>query len=182
MRTMARNVPLVLFGVSLGKALSDLSIRYRLFLFKNFLVTLHESEVARSGNQRRICLIDEGLIQRAYTLFFHRDRRGDDASLSRYISKIRVPDIVVYLAISPERALKRVQSRGLPARMKGLTADQKVTMLRDGETFLGALVAMTREHLKCSVLELNSEDIDGAVAGVLELLEVRLMTPRNAAG
>jgi hypothetical protein len=175
MKTVAMNVPLILQStLSWRKTLSVFSLGYKLFVLKCFLMTVHEREVLRRLQHSGVALVDEGALQRAYTIFFHFGALPDTPKLATYVSRIWPPDILVYLKISAASALARLQSRELPVRMQQMSAEQKAVMLKDGEKFLERLVDMAKGRPESTVLEFDGEDIVGATMKLQRFLEQQL--------
>jgi len=154
--------------------------RDRLRRFRWVLTALGNHWTARLKVPREdIVLFDEGLVQRAITVFVHGKKSVDVSRLRCYPRAIPLPDILIYLRVDPEVARARVLRRpsSLARRFRSLSERELRDTFTDTALSLDALVTEIRETAKTvKVVAIDANDIQQAMTA----LDQEIMTVTGA--
>lgn len=116
----------------------------RLFLARLFLAALTRYRYIHSHRLWDwIILLDEGIVQRAVTIFVDGQREIDLSAVDDYARMIPTPDVLVYVKTDPEVAIQRAQTRperGLSSRFQNLNPEHLYKVMTDAEFMLNNLV------------------------------------------
>jgi adenylate kinase len=128
-----------------------------------FLSTLGRYAAPRD---RRMLVLDEGLLQRSFLLFMERDGFGSVDRVARYVSAIPLPDAVIMVDVDPAESLARLQrrSRPVPRRFRTMAGEDQLTAFTRGAELLDLVLATAsaRRGSSTVVIRVPSEDVDQA--------------------
>ncbi len=117
--------------------------RDKTLAFRLLGVTLDNYRLLQNmGSDASFVLFDEGLVQRAFTIFVDNDGTTMWKHLECYIAAVPCPDLIVYLSVDPQRCISRLRSRprGLPLRFQPLQLETVEEILTAGGRFFDHLL------------------------------------------
>jgi hypothetical protein len=111
----------------------------RWFRFRLLIVSLRRSHEARKlSSNGQLRLLDEGPIQRAFTVFVDGVREIDVEAALRYAKVAPAPDLLVYTRMGADVVLRRLaqRERGLSARLGREGHGRAARVLAEAEQML----------------------------------------------
>lgn len=135
--------PRVLVAALPAVARSPRSWSQKTFALRLLGLTLDDYRfLEENGDGDRVVLFDEGLVQRAFTMFVDRDGAPRATDVDRYLEAMPRPDVVIFLAADPQRCLARLQARpaGLPRRFQQIEATAVEEILVAGAAMFSHLI------------------------------------------
>jgi thymidylate kinase len=156
---------------------SSRSPRDKLLALKWLVLALDDYAFMRRQPHDQVYVCDEGIAQRAFTLFTEGTSRADPSSVRRFLSRAPRPDVLIDLEIDPAAAVERLENRrvGLPPRLRSLereTVEERLANARADiltvarESFLSGRVAV-------HVVEAGS-DVSTIAAGIATFVDEQL--------
>jgi shikimate kinase len=136
--------------------------REKLFALRLLVVSLGRYHAAQS-RRTPIVMMDEGFIQRCFTVLVDGPEEVSGEMVRRLASAGPHGDMVVHLKIDPEVALRRlsVRQRGLPPRFAMLSHAELLATFRMADRSFGeiaAVVSHDRRH-PADVVVVESDDV-----------------------
>ncbi len=160
-----------LFSIAVYQLLkSGRPYRDRLKGLRWFLTDLGKHQTARSNiSPKHIVLFDEGLVQRVFNIFIHGSGEIDVAGLRDYARVLPLPDVLIYLVVDSEVAVRRTQARpssSLSMRFRALDSAQLSRVFADAARALDVLVGEVRiaDRRRVNVIVIDTNDLDVAKA------------------
>ena len=102
-------------------------------LISSLMHTLLYYERCIAEHQGKICLIDEGVVQRIFSLFVFQ-KKVDGERIESYLASLPSADLVVYLDTDVSTSIGRMQKRGsVPHRMRHMTDKESESLLERGK-------------------------------------------------
>jgi len=148
--------------ISDRRALYDSLLRLRLFL-----TSLTNRRFAQKGVfAQQLILFDEGVVQRAFTIFADGNRETDPKQVRYYARKIPLPDLLVYLKVDPTVMVDRIRlrPRGLSRRFRRMDEDRIASTMNEAQHMLDNLVEEIRNTAGSgvSVVCVNANNLERA--------------------
>lgn len=119
------------------------------FGFRLFVVALGRSCEARDSSfEGQVSLLDEGPIQRAFTVFVNGAGEVNHRAAIRYAQLVPLPDVLVYVKVITEVALYRLQERqrGLPVRFQLEEPESVAWVLAQAEQMLDQIASELQQQ------------------------------------
>lgn len=124
--------------------------------FTSFMNTLLQRDIlSRQLKKGEIAILDEGLIHRGASIFGYCKDKIDENIASKYISNVPLPDVLVYLNVTPEIAIERIEHRGRPNRMKDMGDEEIKHIMHNIHYSIHVLIY----QLQSKVLEIAADDL-----------------------
>lgn len=150
-------------------AASRRSLGEKVLAFRWVIVALGRYQMAASlAGDRALVVFDEGIMQRAFTLFQDIGGAGGSEAVRSYVRSAPLPDVVVRVRVNPKIALRRLsqRDRGLSARFAEASPEQLLRIMKDGQqmfdTMLEELRASNRSNITVVTFEVEANDLDAA--------------------
>ena len=164
--------------------MSRRSVHDKVFAARLFFVALGNYWRVRTHTLAdQIVLFDEGVVHRAFTVFVDGRREIDLAAIRRYAHMIPLPDVLVYLKVSPDVALERTHARprGLSRRFQGLSPGQECGVMADSAHMLDVLVDGIQDLVRSTVtiIVIDTNDLRRANAE-FDAHAIPLLVVRNS--
>lgn len=86
---------------------SPRSWQHRVFAIRSLATTLAAHHRQKQEPSHHVRLLQEGVVQRAFMLFIDPDSEVDEQRLSAYAQAVPLPDMLVFVRITPETATRR---------------------------------------------------------------------------
>lgn len=143
---------------------------HRGLISKSILVNIAEHSAVARRPGREIAVFDEGLVQRAYSIFvYRRPSMNVVTMMHRYIDSLKLPELLIHIKAPVSLALERICKRGVPHRMAGMSRDQMEAMLMRGDR----LIEMVVDYVKTSarVLDVDAGEDDSSVRSIVASID-----------
>jgi thymidylate kinase len=140
----------------------------RLILAKFFLIDLFQYShiLDQISKGEKIVLLDEGLFQRAYSIFACSPHPIDRHSLIRYTTDIDLQGLLVFVSADLETCFERIEDRGRPFRLRNESPQRVFETLEKGRRIFSALCEMieSRESMSTEMVRVDGDFLDKAFA------------------
>ncbi len=121
---------------------SSRPLRDKIAALRFFAVTLDNyAELSKRSYQDKVCVLEEGILQRAFLLFVDSSSVDPDGRVEKYAQVIPVPDFAVFLDASAAEVLLRLdgRERKLTPRLLHLDEQSVTQVLNQGSELLRSL-------------------------------------------
>lgn len=133
--------------------------------FTSFINTLVERHIlSRRLTLADVWVLDEGIFHRtATTVFGYSEETVDETNARWCVDHLPLPDLLFHLRIPVTVAIERMEQRGRPARMEGLTdGDVRAVMVSTSRCIEVMVHELERTPSGPEVIELPGHDISSA--------------------
>jgi thymidylate kinase len=117
--------------------------------------------LARRPSPGEVLVIDDGFLHRAVALHASVDETPDPEAVTRYVTSVPVPDLVVVVHAPPEVCVRRIRARGIWRHRRGMSDDDLTRYVVNADAAVEAAVGEAR-RLGWRVIDVDNtgDDLD----------------------
>ena len=151
---------------------SNRSWAEKLFAFRLSIVALARYRIATSMGGAGLVLLDEGYLQRCFTLLIEGPAITDPALIERLVAVGPRADLVIHVRPTPETAVARLNGRAqrLAPRLAALSTDDLTATFRFADELFGRMADALNSDRSATVIAIESDDMEHACQTVLTAL------------